>query len=164
MIAAGNLVDCALGLLAVGFQYAMMLVIPPSWQFVVMGILSLFMAWAVFRFPARLPAQGSPGPATGRPSLKVLLQRKIFYIGAPRSILPSGRAIYLQPCFYSGKIGGKQEAMKNISPFCCVPCAPWRASAPPRNPPPASRTSMSSSPLPRGTLNWPFTPPKRPSP
>lgn len=28
MIAAGNLVDCALGLLAVGFQYAMMLVIP----------------------------------------------------------------------------------------------------------------------------------------
>ncbi len=50
MIAAGNLVDCALGLLAVGFQYAMMLVIPPSWQFVVMGILSLFMAWAVFRF------------------------------------------------------------------------------------------------------------------
>ena len=48
--AAGNLVDCALGLLAVGFQYAMMLVIPPSWQFVVMGILSLFMAWAVFRF------------------------------------------------------------------------------------------------------------------
>ena len=49
-IFAGNLVDCALGLLAVGFQYAMMLVIPPSWQFVVMGILSLFMAWAVFRF------------------------------------------------------------------------------------------------------------------
>lgn len=37
MIAAGNLVDCALGLLAVGFQYAMMLVIPPpgnssSWE------------------------------------------------------------------------------------------------------------------------------------
>lgn len=85
MIAAGNLVDCALGLLAVGFQYAMMLVIPPSWQFVVMGILSLFMAWAVFRFPARLPAQGSPGPATGRPSLKIPLQRKTFpHWRAPR--------------------------------------------------------------------------------
>lgn len=50
MIAAGNLVDCALGLMAVGFQYAMMLIIPPSWQFVVMGGLSLCMTWLIFRF------------------------------------------------------------------------------------------------------------------
>ena len=50
MIAAGNLVDCVLGLAAVGFQYAMMLVIPPSWQFVVMGVLSLCMTWLIFRF------------------------------------------------------------------------------------------------------------------
>ena len=50
MIAAGNLVDCVLGLAAVGFQYAMMLVIPPSWQFVVMGILSLCMTCLIFRF------------------------------------------------------------------------------------------------------------------
>ena len=50
MIAAGNLIDCALGLLAVGFQYAMMLVISPSRQFIVMGTLSLFMAWTIFRF------------------------------------------------------------------------------------------------------------------
>ncbi|UQT45872.1 hypothetical protein M5E88_06725 [Akkermansia muciniphila] len=71
MIAAGNLVDCALGLLAVGFQYAMMLVIPPpgnssSWE-------SSASSWRGRSsvFPARLPAQGSPGPATGRPSLKI---------------------------------------------------------------------------------------------
>lgn len=50
MIAAGNLVDCVLGLLAVGFQYIMMLIIPPCWQFVVMGILSLIMTWVIFRF------------------------------------------------------------------------------------------------------------------
>ncbi|HCL34490.1 hypothetical protein CXU13_00260 [Akkermansia muciniphila] len=55
MIAAGNLVDCVLGLMAVGFQYAMMLVIPPSWQFVVMGILSLGMAWVIFRFSRVAP-------------------------------------------------------------------------------------------------------------
>ena len=70
MIAAGNLVDCALGLLAVGFQYAMMLASPPpgnssSWE-------SSASSWRGRSsvFPARLPAQGSPGPATGRPSLK----------------------------------------------------------------------------------------------
>ena len=28
----------------------MMLVIPPSWQFVVMGVLSLCMTWLIFRF------------------------------------------------------------------------------------------------------------------
>ena len=33
----------------------MMLVIPPSWQFVVMGILSLGMAWVIFRFSRVAP-------------------------------------------------------------------------------------------------------------
>ncbi len=49
VIAAGNLVDCFLGLLAVGFQYAMMLLISPSWQFVVMGLMSLGMTFFVLR-------------------------------------------------------------------------------------------------------------------
>lgn len=50
MIAAGNLVDCVLGLMAVGFQYLMLLLIPPSGQFVVMGILSLGMTLLISRF------------------------------------------------------------------------------------------------------------------
>ncbi len=50
MIAAGNLIDCALGLLAVGFQLIMMWLIPPAWQFVVMGVLSLFMTRLIYKF------------------------------------------------------------------------------------------------------------------
>jgi MFS family permease len=49
VIAAGNLVDCVLGLIAVGFQYAMMLVLPPSYQFVVMGLMCLAMTFYVSR-------------------------------------------------------------------------------------------------------------------
>ncbi len=50
MIAAGNLIDCALGLLAVGFQLIMMWLISPAWQFVVMGGLSIFMTRLIYKF------------------------------------------------------------------------------------------------------------------
>lgn len=39
IIAAGNLVDCLLGLLAVGFQWCMMQLLPPHLQFVAMALL-----------------------------------------------------------------------------------------------------------------------------
>lgn len=53
VIAAGNLVDCFLGLLAVAFQYVMKLLIAPSWQFVVMGALSVLMTLVIFRLKGR---------------------------------------------------------------------------------------------------------------
>ena len=53
VIAAGNLVDCFLGLVAVGFQYAMMLFISPAMQFIVMALLSCLMTWVVARMKVR---------------------------------------------------------------------------------------------------------------
>ncbi len=50
MIAAGNLVDCVLGLLAVGFQYLMMLCIPSNLQFIVMASLSLAVTSVFVKF------------------------------------------------------------------------------------------------------------------
>lgn len=55
MIAAGNLVDCVLGLMAVGFQYAMMLGDSPLLAIRRHGILSLGMAWVIFRFSRVAP-------------------------------------------------------------------------------------------------------------
>lgn len=49
VIAAGNLVDCFLGLFAVGFQYVMMLLFPPAGQFIVMGGLSLCMTLVIMK-------------------------------------------------------------------------------------------------------------------
>ncbi len=49
-IAAGNLIDCFMALIAVGFQMLMMWFIPPAWQFVVMAFLSLFITRLIYRF------------------------------------------------------------------------------------------------------------------
>lgn len=49
VIAAGNLIDCFLGLVAVGFQYIMMLLMPVSMQFLVMAALSLILTFFVRR-------------------------------------------------------------------------------------------------------------------
>lgn len=49
MIAAGNLVDCFLGLLAVYFQYQMMVLIPMSAQFIVMAIICIIVTVFVRR-------------------------------------------------------------------------------------------------------------------
>lgn len=59
VIAAGNLVDCFLGLAAVGFQYVMMLLIPIGGQFAVMGGLSLFMTLLILKLQ-----KGGKAPAS----------------------------------------------------------------------------------------------------